>query len=150
MAVKVGAKPTSKTSLKSKKSNNKKNSINGNSFVEAIGTVQREGSVMDLQMLLERVKEQSERVRKRVDIQELVEYKKRVSLFLDHCVKHAMKYERDSYLDRYGNHKIYAIVKKVNLELDDLTKMVLSEEKDAIKILKKLDEVQGILLDVYM
>lgn len=150
MAVKIDRKRTPQSTLRGKNSSDNTKPIRNTQFVDAVEQVERNQSVEDIELLLQRVKEQSERVRKRIDIQELVEYKRRVKSFLDHCVKHAMKFERDSHLDRYGNHKIYAIVKRVNEELDTLTQMVLAEEKEAIKILKKLDEVQGLLLDVYM
>lgn len=149
MAVKIQGKRSPQGMAKGKNKFESTQKVAGPTFVDAVEQVQRAESEMDLNTLLERVKEQSERVKKRVDIQELLEYKKRVQQFLDHAVKHAMKFERDSHLDRYGNHKIYAIVKKIDEDMDLLTRMVLAEERDTLKILNKLDEVQGMLLDIY-
>jgi uncharacterized protein YaaR (DUF327 family) len=53
-------------------------------------------------------------------------------------------------LDRRGRHKVFAVIKKVNEELDDLTREVLTDEKDRIKILKKLDDIKGLILDLFL
>jgi uncharacterized protein YaaR (DUF327 family) len=38
----------------------------------------------------------------------------------------------------------------VNEELEDLTKEVLKEEKDNLKILRSMEDIRGLLLDIVM
>jgi uncharacterized protein YaaR (DUF327 family) len=51
-------------------------------------------------------------------------------------------------LDRRGRHRVYALVVKIDEELDNLTEEILSSEKDNLAILQKLDDIRGMLLDL--
>jgi uncharacterized protein YaaR (DUF327 family) len=50
---------------------------------------------------------------------------------------------------RFGKSKLYQRIERINLELDELTKITLSQQKDPIKMLNKLDEIRGLLVDLY-
>jgi hypothetical protein len=43
---------------------------------------------------------------------------------------------------------VFAIVRLVNAELDTLAQELLKKEKDHLAILDKIDEIQGLLLDM--
>ena len=55
---------------------------------------------------------------------------------------------KENSLDRRGRHRVYSLVKKVDKELDELTKDFLDIEGNRIKILQRLDDIKGMLLDV--
>lgn len=103
-----------------------------------------------LSLLLKKIDVQADKFSKNIDISELLVYKKLVSEFLRESVDSMVKFSKNSFLDRRGRHRIYAIVKKVNRELEELTEEVLSKEKNNINILKKLDDIRGLILDIYM
>lgn len=98
--------------------------------------------------LIEGIAVQAEKLSKKVDIRELREYKRLVSGFLDEAVNNSHKFSKESKLDRRGRHRVYAIVKKVNEDLETLTQEVLKEEKDNLLILQKLDDIRGLILDI--
>lgn len=100
--------------------------------------------------LVNKIFEQGEKLAKKVDIKELKTYKNLISDFLDEAVNNSHKFSKQNLLDRRGRHKVYATVKKVNEELANLTRDVLSSEKDNIKILKRLDDIRGLILDIVM
>jgi len=50
---------------------------------------------------------------------------------------------------RFGRTKILAIVRTVNQKLVDLGKELLSSNKDSLKVLALVDEIRGLLLDLY-
>ncbi len=93
---------------------------------------------------------QGERLSEKIDISELKVYKKKIAEFLDEAVRSSNKFTKDSFLDRRGRHKVYAVVKKVNKELEELTKEVLSSEKNNIKILKGIEDIRGMILDLVL
>ncbi|MCX7747340.1 MAG: YaaR family protein [Clostridia bacterium] len=103
-----------------------------------------------LHELVSKITEQGEKLSKKIDIRELKIYKKMISEFLDEALGNSQKFSKQSILDRRGRHKVYALIKKINTELDNLTKDVLSEEKDNIKILQRLDDIRGLILDITM
>jgi uncharacterized protein len=100
--------------------------------------------------LVEKISEQGRKLAGKVDIRELKIYKKLISDFLDEAVSNSHEFFKRNMLDRRGRHKVYAIVKKVNEELEGLTKDVLSAEKDNIRVLQRLDDIRGMILDIVM
>lgn len=101
-----------------------------------------------LKNLADKIIQQGEKLGKKADIRELKLYKNMISEFLDEAVSNSHKFSKKNFLDRRGRHKIYAVVKRVNEELENLTKEVLNSEKDNIKILKSLDDIRGLILDI--
>jgi uncharacterized protein YaaR (DUF327 family) len=103
-----------------------------------------------VQELAQQITKQGEKLGKKVDIRELKTYKNMISEFLDEAVNNSQKFSKESFLDRRGRHKVYATVKKINSELERLTKEVLKDEKDNIAILGSLDDIRGLIIDLIM
>ena len=101
-----------------------------------------------LKNLLERIDMQSQKLSERMDIGELKRYRSLVKEFLDLSVKHSSQFHKEHTLDSKGRHRIFAIVKKVDTELEELTREVLRQQKDNINVLAKLDDIRGLLLDI--
>jgi len=119
-------------------------------FINAIRDAEDRGVMDRLRAKADEIFNQGQKLSDKVDIRELRVYKKLISDFLDEAVGNSRKFSKQSFLDRRGRHKVYAVIKKVNDELDDLTREVLQGEKDHIKILKKLDDIKGLILDILM
>lgn len=103
-----------------------------------------------LEELVSEIVRQGEKLGKKVDIKELRDYKRLISEFLEVAVGNSRKFSKQSLLDRRGRHKVYALIKKVNNEVDLLTQEVMSGEKDNIDILRRLDDIRGLILDMVM
>ena len=101
-----------------------------------------------LKNLLERIDDQAERLAERLDIAELKRYRALVVEFVDITVRNAAKYEKEHTLDGRGRHRVFGIVRKIDLELENLTKEVLHRHKDNIGVLAKLDDIRGMLVDI--
>jgi len=120
------------------------------SFLETVRNAEDRGIVERLRAKADDIAKQGEKLADKVDIRELQVYKKMVSDFMEEAIGNSRKFSKQSFLDRRGRHKVYAVIKKVNDELDDLTREVLQDEKDRLKILKKLDDIKGLILDILM
>ncbi|WP_026478978.1 YaaR family protein [Alkaliphilus transvaalensis] len=103
-----------------------------------------------LQGLYEKIVSQSERIGDKLHLSEVIKYKTLVREFLDVATKNSHQFSKQNFLDRRGRHRVYSIVKSVDRELDQLTKEFLKDEKDRISIIKRLDDIRGMLLDVMM
>ncbi len=103
-----------------------------------------------LASILDKINKQGDKMNSRVDIKDLQIYKKLVSEFLYEATCNSHKFEKQSFLDRRGQHRVFATIKKVNTELEELTQEVLKEEQEHIKVLQKLDDIRGLLLDIMM
>jgi len=122
----------------------------GNSFRDELKNADELTARQRLDGLLKKLDKQAERLSKNIDIKEVLAYKKLISEFLKESVELMVKFSKNNFLDRRGRHRVYAIIKRVDEELEGLTKDVLSKEKDNIKILKRIDDIRGLILDIYM
>lgn len=126
------------------------NKLSSKVFSQQINELQGKSATEKLNSLLTDIEKQGEKLGAKLYIGDLVKYKKLVKEFLDTAVKNGYKFSKDSFLDRRGRHRFFSMVKAVDKELETLTKQFLEEEKDSIKILKKLDDIRGMLLDMFL
>ncbi len=103
-----------------------------------------------LRELAKTIVEQGERFSKKIDLSELKAYKRMIAEFMDEAVKTSSKFSKESFLDRRGRHRVYATIKNVNKELDELTKEVLKSERDNIKVLQSVEDIRGMILDIIL
>lgn len=103
-----------------------------------------------LNRLMNDIEKQGEHLGRSMDVKELKNYKKLISEFISEVVNNSLKFSKQSSFDRRGRHKVYALVRKVNTRLDELSREFLKEEKDNIKILESIGSIKGMLLDMYM
>lgn len=100
--------------------------------------------------MFNKIAEQGDKLSRKIDIREFKIYKAMISEFLDEIVNNSHKFSKKSFLDRRGRYKVYAVIKRINEELDLLAKEFLNGEKDNIQILQRLDDIRGLILDIIM
>jgi uncharacterized protein YaaR (DUF327 family) len=128
---------------------NAANGTDDNAFRQNMDRKRTEGSFRDrLKNLLERIDMQAQKLSERLDIAELKRYRTLVTEFIDLSVKHSSEYHREHTLDGKGRHRIFGIVKKIDIELENLTREVIKGQKDNIGVLAKLDDIRGLLVDI--
>lgn len=107
----------------------------------------------DLQQQLERMLKditlQGELIARHMDIRDMKKYRAQIKDFLNEVVNRSHKFSRENFLDRRGRHRVYGIVRLVDSNLDELAQELCEEEKDHIKILSKVGEITGLLLDIF-
>jgi len=100
--------------------------------------------------LYDKISEQSDKIGEKLYLKDLIQYKKLVKEFLDVAVNNSHSFSQQNFLDRRGRHRVYGIVKNVDRELSSLTKEFLGQEVDRLSVIKKLDGIKGMLVDVMM
>ena len=83
-----------------------------------------------------------------MDIRDMKKYRGLVKDFLNEVVYRSHKFSRENFLDRRGRHRVYGIIRLVDQNLDELASELVSDEKDHLKILAKIGEIKGLLLDI--
>ena len=120
-----------------------------NEFGQKMNGKRAEGDFrVKLKNLLERIDMQAEKLSQRLDIAELKRYRTLVTEFVDLSVRNSSEYHKEHTLDGKGRHRIFGIVKKIDAELEQLTREVLKEHKDFIGVLAKLEDIRGLLVDI--
>lgn len=103
-----------------------------------------------LQVMLEDIVMQGERIKKKTDVKDMRRYRGLIKEFLNEVVNRSHKFSRENFLDRRGRHRVYGIVRLVDEKLDELAQELMKDEKDNLSILSKVDEIRGLLLDLFI
>ena len=98
--------------------------------------------------LMSQIDEQGKKLADHMDIRDMKKYRGLVKIFINEVVNRSHSFERENFLDRRGRHRVYGMVKLVDKNLDDLAQELVSEEKDHLSILGRVDEIRGLLLDI--
>ena len=117
-------------------------------FSFTLSKLNEEGLADRLTNLIDEISLQGEKICKHMDIGDLRQYRNLITDFINEVVTHSHEFTRDNFLDRRGRHRVYGIVKVVNKELDNLAQELLKTEKDALAILDKTGQIQGLILDL--
>lgn len=117
-------------------------------FKLKLNELEQEQIRTELKSLYDKIETQSIKLSDKLFIDDLIQYKKLIREFLNIAVNNSHVFFKENSLDRRGRHRIYSLVKKVDHELDELTQEFLDLENKRINILKKLNDIQGILMDI--
>lgn len=117
-------------------------------FKMKLEDIEQENIRNELKVLYDKIEIQSDKLQDRLFIDDLINYKKLIKEFLNVTVNNSHIFFKENSLDRRGRHRIYSLVKKVDQELDELTQDFLDSENKRINILKRLNDIKGILMDI--
>ena len=103
-----------------------------------------------LAFLSKEIDEQGQRLFSRADIKELEKYRSLIREFVGHVVNNGYSFDKENTFESRGRHRVFALVKKIDANLDSLAKDVLSSQEDNLAILHKIDDIRGLLLDLML
>ena len=113
-----------------------------------MSSLEEEGLQARLSLMMEDITMQGKKLGKHMDVRDMRQYRKLIQEFMNEIVNRSHKFSRENFLDRRGRHRVYGMVKRVNVALDELAGELIKEEKDHLGILAKIDEIRGMLLDI--
>lgn len=102
-----------------------------------------------LSLLMEDITQQGNKLSKHMDVRDMKHYRHLVKEFMNEVVNRSHKFSRENFLDRRGRHRVYGLVKLVDQTMDELAQELIKDEKDHLAILSKIDEIRGMLLDIF-
>ena len=111
--------------------------------------IEEAGLAERLNLLMAEVVMQGDKILKRMDVRDMKRYRTLIKEFMNEIVNRSHKFSRENFLDRRGRHRVYGIIRLVDEKLDELAQELVSEECDKISILAKVDEIRGLLLDIF-
>ena len=110
--------------------------------------IEEDGLAERLEGMMKEITQQGKKLGKHMDIRDMKHYRALIKEFLNEVVNRSHKFSRENFLDRRGRHRVYGMIKRVDAALDELAGELLKDEKDALSILDKVDEIRGLLLDI--
>lgn len=113
-----------------------------------MSSIEEDGLAARLQVMMEEITMQGKKLGKHMDVRDMKHYRRLIKEFMNEIVNRSHKFSRENFLDRRGRHRVYGMIKRVDEVLDELAGELIKDEKDAIAILDKVDEIRGLLLDI--
>lgn len=103
-----------------------------------------------IEELRERIFEQGEVIKKKSDINEFIKYRKLIAELMGEVAGNAYESSKTSSFDARGKHKVFVLIKKVNSKLDEMARQVLDSQSENIKLLQMVDDIRGMLVDMFL
>ncbi|MDR0249169.1 MAG: YaaR family protein [Oscillospiraceae bacterium] len=122
----------------------------GHEFRDAIQGVTRQNAEQKLAQMSAEITRQGAVLGRRVDILELKRFKEMITEYVGEAVRFMYEHKRQSSFDARGRHKIYTTIKKLNDKLEEMTQKILDDEKGNLDMLADIDEVCGLLIDIFL
>ena len=113
-----------------------------------ISNIEEQGLKERLTITMSEITAHGKKLGKHMDVRDMRRYRALIKDFMNEIVSRSHEFSRENFLDRKGRHRVYGMVKLVDQKLDELARELISDEKDNIAILSKIDEIQGLLLDI--
>jgi len=121
----------------------------GELFRRTLSTLDGQAREEHLMGLIKQIDEQGKRLAEKCDVSEFIRYRAAVKNFLDDIVSNGYEFNKESTFASRGRHRFLVTVTTVNDKLDALAKEVLSEQSDNLKIVHAVDDIRGLLVDIF-
>lgn len=119
-------------------------------FLQKFEKIKSEDVRQELENLFTQISEQADKIGEKMYLRDILEYKKLVKEFLNVATSNSHQFQNQNFLDRRGRHRNYSIVRTVDRELDVLTRDFISGQIDHMGVLRKIEDIRGMLLDIMM
>ena len=116
-------------------------------FYDALKLAETEDVHVEFEDLVDEITRQGERFSKNPTIAELKTYKSMIREFLKYVTGRMFAVEQHS--GGKWKQKIYTLSRIIDEKLEALTKLVVSQQSGNIDLLATLDEIRGLLIDLY-
>lgn len=118
-------------------------------FSRAFLDASRQAATRALDQIMDELGRQGERLAAAQNFAELEKYKSLVGEFLRAVTRGLGRLHFTEAGSQARNARVHVILQKVDLELDALAKDVLARQSTQLRILERLDQIKGLLLDLY-
>ena len=103
----------------------------------------------ELQTFLNRLETQGKKLAQSLSIRDLKDFRDMVKSFLRSTFGQSRKMQEDSSWDSQGRPKVMARIAKIDQSLDELGKQLLNQQAKPLEVLTKIDEIRGLIVDLF-
>ena len=116
----------------------------------AAGALDDDVSTADLEELLDEIHQAGESLAEDPGMQNVLLYKRTVKRFLQYIVRNnrQVDHQEGARLSIFKQPKRYTLISVVDRKLEQLAAGVLQNQADKLEILKRVEEIQGLLVDI--
>ncbi|MDR0310678.1 MAG: YaaR family protein [Acidobacteriota bacterium] len=125
-------------------------SVPAASFRETMQGVNQQNAEQALAELSQRIAQQGDILGRRCDILEMKRFKEMVTEYVGEAVRFMYEFKKQSTFDARGRHRLYAMIKTINEKLEKMTQDVLRGQVDNLELMQAIDDVRGMLIDIFV
>ncbi|OWZ83637.1 YaaR family protein [Natranaerobius trueperi] len=131
------------------KAKNKKVSKKITNFQTQFSKAKSKEMTDELDELWQDIKNKGEQLADNMSWDSFIAYRDSIKNFMKTFLGEAYQVLGSRGRTRFGNQKIYIHIKKIDEKLVELGEDVIKGEKDKVDLISKIDEIRGLLLDLY-
>lgn len=140
-----GIKKTGTTSSQKKVTNQ----VPPIAFNEIMAVTEEKHERSHLDDMLDDIRDKGKELTEKKEVEILLAYKEMVKSFIEEAVNFGLKVVERRGHGRAGRSKVMRLVSLIDEKMIDMTENLLKEEKTSIKLLSKIGEIEGLLLNIY-
>ena len=114
-----------------------------------VSTIEEAELAERLNTMMGEITEQGEKIKKRRDIRDMKHYRALIKDFMNEVLNRSHKFSRENFLDKRGRHRVYGMIRLVDEKLDIIANELIKDEQDIMLIMGSIDEIRGLLLDIF-
>ncbi|OPY58857.1 MAG: hypothetical protein A4E55_00588 [Pelotomaculum sp. PtaU1.Bin035] len=97
-----------------------------------------------LDEMVKKIKTSGDKLKRTQSKADVIEYKKYIREYLSFVLENYYRVKQD-----YGLGRLLLRVEAINKKIEELTNALLEQQKASIAIVSKIDEITGLLVDLY-
>jgi uncharacterized protein YaaR (DUF327 family) len=115
-------------------------------FSTTLDMANKDQSEQNLKQMLKEIDNLGKKLASTRSVEDAKLYRNKIQEYINYIVKNAYVLRREPGPFNYGVHVRIEIINK---KLDELTKNVIEEQQGNIELATKIEEIRGLLVDVY-
>lgn len=115
-------------------------------FSQSFSRERRKRSEEELKKLMDDIKKKGNRLVITKMYADVVQYKKMIKEYLESILKYMYDTQKDI---SFWQTQYFITVETIDEKLEELTQGLLGEEKENLNIAATIDEIQGLIVDIY-
>ncbi len=120
------------------------------SLAERIQRVQDEKLRSELAGLIQGVDERARKLLASKNKKDFEEYKASVKQFMEKAITGSYKLEEKHGQRQDGKFVVFLTMRKVDEALENLAQLMVAGQQDPMRMVARLDEIRGLLMDLYL
>ena len=115
-------------------------------FSQSFNQARDRRSGEELKKMIDDIKKRGNRLTLTKTYADVASYKRMIREYLESILKHMYDLKKDI---SFWQTQYFLTVETIDSKLEELTNMLLSEEKENLNIASTIDEIQGLIVDIY-
>ena len=136
----------SRTRRNSPVSSDKKAISNKKDFSQNFSFARQQKSEEQLKDMMDDIKKRGNRLSITKCFSDVRAYKNLIREYLESVLKHMYEVKKDI---SFWQTQYFITVETIDMKLEELTQMLLSQEKDNLDVANTIDEISGLIVDIY-